>query len=204
MGIPKIWSSGNLSEEMWGVVSGPSSWRWDAHPSRAWSVRIVTMVMKLSLKGWAGFGRQRTFRKVELASKLEKLMKVQCPLGKWSFLELNVETCKWGLPVERADIVPDGQSKTGKVLGCHSRQLSPLSFRQQEVLNSQDSDETTVLFKWDHYPRKMQDELGMLWEGWWAVQKKKKMKELDRKLLLYPLPGSPPCCIMSSALLLKV
>ena len=35
-------------------------------------------------------------------------------------------------------------------------------------------------------------------------KKKKKMKELDRKLLLYPLPGSLPCCIMSSALLLKV
>lgn len=70
-----------------------------------------------------------------------------------------------------------------KVLGCHSRQLSPLSFRQQEVLNSRGSERTTVLFKWDHYPRKMQDEFRhAFWEGWWAVQKKR----VGWKLLLYP------------------
>ena len=45
------------------------------------------------------------------------------------------------------DIVHHGQRKTGKVLGCHFKEFSPLSFRQQEVLNSQESDETTVLFK---------------------------------------------------------
>ena len=40
--------------------------------------------------------------------------------------------------------------------------------------------------------------------GMVSSPKKKKKKGLDRKLLLYPLPGSLPCCIMSSALLLKV